>query len=1598
MSSFSIEPDKINAVGSNMDDIGRELKQISREIETIKNNLDLASGSTEFIRTAMSRVQNSLQTEASGSNAIGNALREVVRLYDQADKTLAGMEVQGNHSLLERGRGLLQKIRDWIRRLLELIGIVPGGSNGDSAYVGDPVNACTGNYVSDIRELCFSGETALAFIRHYNSLYLQDGPMGKGWTHNYEISLEQGEGTLDLILGNQWRERFSYEESGIYISRHNRFDCISLQESEDGDIREYIYIHESGQTYYFDTEGHITRISMPNGRGIDFSYEDGRLVKAQDSGSRAFFYHYDPEGHLTQVMDHTGRTISMEYLSGCLVGVISADGRGKNYTYDEAGRLEGITDHSGTMVIWNAYDEENRVIMQKLPNNTTMSYEYNGDEVTVTDRNGAVTTYRHNDFFQITDIICSDGTKSYVYDENHQRTEAVYPDGGVYRKEYDSEGNIVCLTDPENNRVEMQYVKRGLPSQIREKNGGISRMEYNADGNIIIHEDAMGNVTHFEYEQGLLSAVIHPDQSRVSFERDENGNIVRRTDETGRVTEFSFDEAGRMVQMTEPGSAIWQYSYDPCDRILSVTNPAGDTRAYTYSDTGKISAIEDFDGSVRQWSYNELDLVSSYVDRNGAVTTYSYDENGNLSEIDMPNGGRIRHKYDGYNRRISTVDELGLETSYEYDPAGRLIREKSGDYTRTLEYDLCGRLLKRTEKDGSSSSVTYDGMGNITRLVRADGSSFSYEYDLNGRCIRKTDPAGCVTEYDYDCMSRLVEIRRSGMLLQGYTYYADGQVKTVRSSQGEGRTCFYDEAGDLIRTVSETGYSMDYEYDCLHRRTAMRDSCGRTVSYVYDAVGNATERVDENGNITFYRYSASGKLLAVENADSVLAQYEYDEMDRLSRLLQGDGAEMRVTSLERNARGQLTKITDAAGCEDRYTYNEYGQMILHETPEALHTRYTYDELGRTKSILYDDGRTVQFTHDAMGRMTGMEDWNGHMDVDYDSMGRPVRIRNAAGKEMLYQWDEAGHRTGMRYPDGKEVFFHRDPAGKLAEIDSEAGVIRYTYDDAGRILTKRAEQGMVEYDYLQDGHVGTITYSDSEGILSKLSLSYDASGNVKEKVLYNAKDGSEKRTSYEYDTYGRLTAVYEDGNPVRAYGYDVFGNRVFEQRQGERIVSEYDRLNQLIRQTVKREADSEDGEMLWTYNKDGNAVTFQGENTSYQLDYDSAGKLARVFDDRGNVASYVYDGLGMRYAETGNRDAQSVRRAYFNDFTQEHSPLVYTEESGYSSDYIYDGELAAALRDGQQYFYHCDQQGSVLRYLSDSHSVQEYCYDEFGRDVLGTAGHGQPFGYTGLPYDSAMNCWHTPARSYSPLAGRFLQRDEERYIHIGQPQSINLYSYCLNNPLLYVDPDGTDCYIFYLPEWRDEALNDQQRLAEQYGYGTEQVHLIPVQNAQQLRDGWNGMGTVDGRSVDIDTVVINTHANPERLGFGNGNSFSRRDAMALQDKEMEQLVLYGCNAGHLDYQDRNIAEAFSHRTSGAPVMASDGTVYGMNSDETYTPRSDEEFQYWADRAGNGGRSNEGWQIYRQVDGQTVVTNTGMFAATVVMMLDSLRSYAAKNQAE
>ena len=74
----------------------------------------------------------------------------------------------------------------------------------------------------------------------------------------------------------------------------------------------------------------------------------------------------------------------------------------------------------------------------------------------------------------------------------------------------------------------------------------------------------------------------------------------------------------------------------------------------------------------------------------------------------------------------------------------------------------------------------------------------------------------------------------------------------------------------------------------------------------------------------------------------------------------------------------------------------------------------------------------------------------------------------------------------------------------------------------------------------------------------------------------------------------------------------------------------------------------------------------------------------------------------------------------------------------------------------------------------------------------------PSGFTGKERDSESGNDYFGARYYASTMGRFLSPDwsakEEPvpYAKLGDPQSLNLYAYVLNNPLIHVDPDGHAC--------------------------------------------------------------------------------------------------------------------------------------------------------------------------------------------------------------
>ncbi len=135
--------------------------------------------------------------------------------------------------------------------------------------------------------------------------------------------------------------------------------------------------------------------------------------------------------------------------------------------------------------------------------------------------------------------------------------------------------------------------------------------------------------------------------------------------------------------------------------------------------------------------------------------------------------------------------------------------------------------------------------------------------------------------------------------------------------------------------------------------------------------------------------------------------------------------------------------------------------------------------------------------------------------------------------------------------------------------------------------------------------------------------------------------------------------------------------------------------------------------------------------------------------------------------------------------------MYEENTTGTATYIYGptGRLAKRTtinEESDMFYYHTDHLGSTRLVTDDNRNI-----------VLATAYH--PFGDTSTEEGSenylfngkekdATGLYYYGARYYDPDVGRFLSRDPLKGSRFNS-QSLNRYSYCLNNPMKFIDPWG-----------------------------------------------------------------------------------------------------------------------------------------------------------------------------------------------------------------
>jgi RHS repeat-associated protein len=109
------------------------------------------------------------------------------------------------------------------------------------------------------------------------------------------------------------------------------------------------------------------------------------------------------------------------------------------------------------------------------------------------------------------------------------------------------------------------------------------------------------------------------------------------------------------------------------------------------------------------------------------------------------------------------------------------------------------------------------------------------------------------------------------------------------------------------------------------------------------------------------------------------------------------------------------------------------------------------------------------------------------------------------------------------------------------------------------------------------------------------------------------------------------------------------------------------------------------------------------------------------------------------------------------------------------------------------FYHHDALGSVIaKSDSDGYLYLNEEYQPYGEKIYATEDFfgGSDDWYTGKNYSEALDLTYFGARWYDAKQGRFLSVDPAP-VELTTIHSFNRYSYALDNPYKYIDPDGRE---------------------------------------------------------------------------------------------------------------------------------------------------------------------------------------------------------------
>ena len=756
--------------------------------------------------------------------------------------------------------------------------------------------------------------------------------------------------------------------------------------------------------YVYDGAGDLVEVHDALGQVSRYAYRDHLLIAETDRAGMSYYFEWLGEGSEARCLRTWGE--------GGLYG--------RAFRYEER-KTTWIDSRGGEHVI--EIDEHNRVVREHDPLEQVANFEYGEHGLLVHHINfdGHETHYVYDELARLVTLTEPGGlTTRFTYDERDAMIEVEYPDGSKRLREYDERGCLVGELEPDGTRWTYEVDARGLPARDSCEQDEVLRYLWSERGELVGFEHARGTHLRELDALGELTAELHPDGTRVEYERDLLGRVLIERDSSGRRTRYGHDPEGRVIRIEDGLGGIQLIERDQAGRVRVRVDPEGRRTGYEWDTENNLLQIEDGRGRHHRFAYDGADRQRESLDPIGRRTRSEYDAAGRiLRATEIGRGGRERWH------------------SYEYDERGRLVGTERGDgLRRRFEWDELDRVVK-VEEDDLIVEREYDRRGHLIREQIGD-LELRAEYDGDELRARIT-PGQRRIELDYDEARDPRSLSVDGRELLHYEYDA-GSRELLRTSKATVARRSYDGCGRLASQYleapgsdAEPSWGRDYDYDCCARTRASRDLRFGEERYEIGASGELWRAWADDASALELARDPTGHLAGTPGAEE--------------RAMSAEGVEAHGYIWRWDQDGRLVDKHSVDGSRRwRLCWNESSELASVEVHTHGQPRLTaklrYDGFSRLvrKSVEYADGRRAE-TH-----------WLWH---DFALVSERTRRWPAPGpggevdepverlREFFVSEDLQPH--AVFEPDGRTLLLECDQIGAPRAAHDEQGELSWLAD-------------------------------------------------------------------------------------------------------------------------------------------------------------------------------------------------------------------------------------------------------------------------------------------------------------------------------------------------------------------------------------------------------------------------------------------------------------------------------------------------------------------------------------------------------------------------